>query len=140
MVDIKEKKAEAIRRMKLIGLLPRIIEEFEKKDVVNYSETTNQKDGILYWLANKMEWLEFVKAFEEKHKALVYHAEFSHLEFGDCLSLFYVGNYEEEWERDYNDLKDGYAFVYVWNIDDNFCSEFGTIGFKSVNGGVKRTA
>ena len=136
MVDIKEKKAEAIRRMKLIKILPNVIEEFEKDNVVNYSEF----EGVLYWLSNKPEWEEFVKAFEEKHNALVYHAELSYMEFGTCLSLFFVGNYKEEWERDYNDLKDGYAFVYVWNMDDNFCSEFGTIGFKAVNGGVKRTA
>ena len=37
-----------------------------------------------------------------------------------------------------DDLKDGYAFCYVKNIDDDFCSEFGTIAFKSIFGGVCR--
>ena len=31
-----------------------------------------------------------------------------------------------------------YAFAYVWNKDDDFCSEFGTIGLKSFGGGIKR--
>ena len=30
------------------------------------------------------------------------------------------------------------AFCYVKNIDDDFCSEFGTIAFKSIFGGVRR--
>ena len=135
MVSFEEKKTEALKRMKLMGLMPGVIDEFKRFGDVNYSEG----DGYLYWLSNNPEWEKFVKEFEEKHNALVYHAEVSRLEFGDCLSLFYVGEHKEEWARDQEDLKDGYAVCYVWNIDDHTCSEFGTITFKKVNGGVKRT-
>ena len=130
------KKAQALKRMRLLKLLPNIIAEFEKDDVVHYSEM----GGILFWLSNHHDWAEFVQRFETKHNALVYHAELSRLEFGDCLSLFYVSDHQDEWERDIEDLKVGYSLCYVWNIDDPECSEFGTIGFKPMTGGVMRTA
>ena len=31
-----------------------------------------------------------------------------------------------------------YAYAYVWNKSDDFCSEFGTIGIRSFGGGIKR--
>ena len=33
-----------------------------------------------------------------------------------------------------------YAYAYVWNKSDDFCSEFGTIGIRSFGGGIKRVA
>jgi len=134
-VTIEEQKAEAIKRMKIMKLLPNIIDEFEKDEVVHYSENI----GILYWISNEPEWDEYIREFEIKRNALVYHAELSYLEFGTCLSLFYVSSYKEEWARDKKDLENGYACCYVWNIDDDMCSEFGSITFRPMNGGVKRT-
>jgi len=134
-VKIEEQKAEAIERMKLMKLMPEIIEQFEKDNVVHYSETM----GILYWISNKPEWEEHMKRLEEKKNILVYHAELSYLEFGTCLSLFYVNSYREEWAQCKEDLQYGYSCCYVWNIDDEMCSEFGSITFRPMNGGVKRT-
>ena len=31
-----------------------------------------------------------------------------------------------------------YAYAYVWNKTDDYCSEFGTIGICSFGGGIKR--
>ena len=136
-VNIEEQKAEAINRMKLIKLMPEIIEQFEQDNVVHYSEAM----GILYWLSNKPEWEEHIKKLEKKWNILVYHAELSYLEFGTCLSLFYVSQYKEEWAKDRKDLQQGYSCCYVWNMDDDeMCSEFGSIGFRPMNGGVKRIA
>jgi len=84
--------------------------------------------------------VEYIKDFEEKYNCLVYHAEFSSLEFGDCLSLLYVSDYKGEWRMDVAAIKECYPMVYVWNIDDPTCSEFGSISLVSMNGGVKRTA
>jgi len=133
-ISIEEQKAEAIKRMKLINLLPNIIDEFEKDGVVHYSEGI----GFLYWVSNKPEWKEHIMQLENKWKILVYHAELSYLEFGTCLTLFYVSSYKEEWARDRKNLQAGYSCCYVWNMDDDMCSEFGTIVFRPMNGGVKR--
>jgi len=135
-ITIEEQKAEAIKRMKLIKLMPEIIEQFEQDNTVHYSEAM----GILYWIFNEPEWEEHIKQLEIKWNILVYHAELSYLEFGTCLSLFYVSSYKEEWAREKKDLEKGYACCYVWNIDDDVCSEFGSITFRLMNGGVKRTA
>jgi len=130
------KKQEAIKRMKMMRLMPNIIEEFEKDDIVHYSEWR----GVLYWVSNKPKWVEYIKDFEEQYNCLVYHAEFSSLVFGDCLSLLYVSDYKDEWCMDVAAIKQGYPIAYVWNIDDPICSEFGSISLVPMNGGVKRTA
>ena len=137
-IELKEKKAEAILRMKVMQLLPKIIKEFEKDNILYYSERMGVP-GILYWISNNPEWVEYIKRFEDKYNALVYHAELSHTEFGRLLTLFYVNNHQEEWAQDFEDLIDGYACCYVWNIDGDAFSEFGTITFKPANGGIMRT-
>lgn len=134
-ISISDKKTEAVKRMRIMKLMPNVIEDFEKENTLYYSELC----GILYWVSNNEEWAGFIEKFEAKHNALVYHAELSHLIFGDCLSLFYVSDHKDEWESDIEELKAGYALCYVWNIDDPECSEFGGITFKPMNGGIKRT-
>jgi len=133
-ITILEKKIEAVKRMRLLRLYEPAIKEFERDNVVHYSEAY----GILYWLSNNPEWLKIVNDFEKKHNALVYHAELSYLEFGTCLSFLYVSDHKSEWKRDTADLRQGYCFSYVKNLDDDYCSEFGTIAIKSLNGGIKR--
>ena len=138
-VELAKKKVEAIKRMRVMGLMPSVIKDFENNDVVYYSERVGVP-GILYWISNKPEWEDFIKQFDVDYNTLVYHAELSYLEFGTCLSLFYVSDYKSEWIRDVADLRKGYACCYVWNIDDDLCSEFGSIMFKPANGGILRTA
>lgn len=43
----------------------------------------------------------------------------------------------DKWNKN-DDLKDNYAFVYVVNHDMPDCSEFGSIAWKSVGGGILR--
>ncbi len=56
------------------------------------------------------------------------------------LAYLYVSKHQEEWQYDRENLQEGIVFCYVDNITDNFCSEFGYIGFKSQIGGLVRTA
>lgn len=124
---------EAIERLKLLKLHPNVLNEYIKDNTVNVSE-----HGILFW-ANK-EQKEIIQQFEEKHNATVYHAIRSFTSIGEMLSLLYVSKYKSEWKRDKEDLKAGYPIVYVKNIDDDFCSEFGSIEIKERFGGLIRTA
>ena len=130
----EQQKQEAIERMKMLKLSPNIIKEFEKENTLNLSEN----GGILYWLDRDQQAI--VDEFETEHDALVYHVIHNFTEFGGLYSLLYVSKHEEEWETDREDLKDGYAFVYVKNVDDNWCSEFGSICIKPQYGGLVRTA
>lgn len=130
----QEQKQEAIERMKMLKLYPNVIKEFEKENIVNLSEN----GGILYWLDDEQKAI--VNDFENEHDALVYHVIHSFTEFGELYSLLYVSKHEEEWQTDREDLKDGYAFAYVKNVTDDWCSEFGSICIKPHLGGLVRTA
>lgn len=138
---LKEKqKAEALKRMRMLNLMPNVIKDFEKKNKVYYSERQNAFfNAILYWVDNEKEYVDLVGKFEKEHNCLVYHCQLTHMEFGDLLSLLYVSENEEEWEQDTNDIREGYAFAYVANLDCDSDSEFGTIGIKPSQGGVLRT-
>lgn len=141
MVDKQKQKEEAIKRMKLLQLMPQVIKDFEKNDRVYYSERQSAIfNATLYWLDNHKEYVDLVKEFEKKHNALVYHAQLTHLVYGDNLALFYVSNEEEEWAQDKKDIINGQLYSRVLNLDDEMCSDFGYIGVKPSMGGVVRTA
>ena len=137
----EKQKQEAIKRMKILKMLPSVIEEFETKDIVFYSESLSKDfQGILYWVSNKEEFVQVIKDFEEKYEALVYHAILGHYDFGTCLSLLFVSNDKSEWITYRNVLKENLDYAYVHNFDVPEFSEFGTIGLKPVNGGIVRIA
>lgn len=127
-------RQEAIKRMKMLKLHPNAIREFSNDNVINLSEGY----GALYWLDDTQK--ELVAKFETKYNAIVYHVIHSFTEFGEMLAFLYVSNHQDEWGYDLDDIKGGYICAYVKNLDDDFCSEFGSIGIKSSFGGLVRTA
>lgn len=134
-ISIEEKKAEAIRRMKMLGIFPETIKQFE----AGYVSRSEPPFGAYYWVEG--EELEALQKFEEEHDYLVYTVVRSYTSIGMMDSYLFVGDDVEEWELDRDDLKDGYAFSYTVNYDAPDCSEFGTIGIKlSVAAGLVRTA
>ena len=130
------KKEEAIRRMKALDLYKPYIESFIKRDEIFMSEMT----GGVYEFSSNTELVNKVREFEDEHETLVYHVIRTFTEFGELYNFLYVSDYEEEWEMDNADIKDGYALAYVWNKDDEWCSEFGSIGVRGKFGGIIRTA
>ena len=133
-ITVEIKKQEALRRMKQLKLHENCINEFEKDGVINKSEN----GGILYWLEDNEK--EIVKEFEKEYDSTVYHVIYNDTEFGELLTLFYVSDYEEEWEMDRDDLNEGYACAYVKNVTYDELSEFGSICFRPRYGGLVRTA
>ena len=135
MVNKEEMKQEAIERMKILRLHNNVIREFGRKDrQLNKSEN----GGILYWLDESEQ--QKVKEFEEEYGFVVYHVIHHFAEFGECYCYLYVNSDETLWEEDRQGLEDGYVFAYVYNKDDDFCSEFGSIGIRPQFGGLVRTA
>lgn len=134
-ISIEEKKAEAIRRMKMLGIFPETIKQFE----AGYVSRSEPPFGAYYWVEG--EELEALRKFEEEHDYLVYTVVRSYTSIGMMDSYLFVGDDVEEWELDRDDLKDGYAFSYTVNHNAPDCSEFGTIGIKlSVAAGLVRTS
>ena len=130
------KKAEAVRRMKLLGIFPETIRQFEKGNLVSISMPPF---GAFFWARD--DDLARINEFEEKHDALVYMVVRTYYEeLGKLDSYLFVGDYAEEWGNDRQNLKDGEAFVFVYNHDCDWCSEFGSIGIKrTIAAGLVRT-
>jgi hypothetical protein len=127
------KKEEAIKRMKAMGIIPDAIRQFENDDIVMVSEPPI---GGLYWLNDEEKVM--VRKFEQENNALVYLIARSYTNIGTMDNLFYVSDYDEEWFMDNADIEENYACVYVINHDMPDCSEFGSIAWENVGGGILR--
>lgn len=127
---------EAKKRMELLKLHPNAIKEFMLEERTINSSQGNL--GGLYWIDDKLK--KYIANWEKETGNIVYHVITNRLEFGLCHSLFYVSTNKEEWDYDIQDLKEGYPLVYVYNETCSEFSEYGSIGYKSVFGGLVRTA
>ena len=134
MMNEKSMRKEAIERMKMLKLHPNVIEDF-KIGIINKSET---RLGFLYWLSN--DEMDMIHEWEEEHNCLVYHVILSKTEFGILMDFLYVGSDDNEWEYKREDIECNTVFSYCKNLTCEWCSEFGSIGIASVNGGLVRTA
>ena len=132
MAVTREKmKKEALVRMKILDLHENALRDLEQEDVVNASFF-----GALYFLHDGQK--ARVRQFEEESGGLVYHVIQKYTDLGEMLSFLYVSKYQDEWPRDRVDLKEGIPLVYVANLTDETCSEYGSIGVKPYLGGVLR--
>lgn len=121
-----DKKAEAIRRMELLGVYPETIEQFDKYGYVSISEPPM---GAFFWAQD--DDLKAINEFEHEYNALVYMVVRSYFkELGKMDAYFYVSDYIDEWKIDVDCFKNNEAFVYVFNHDYPMFSEFGSIGIK----------
>lgn len=126
----------AIKCMQKLNIYKPYIEAFE-----NGTITLFERFGGYYITEDQEpELLNKIKKFEEETGSIVYAVTHERFEFGECYSFLIVSKYDEEWEMTLEEVKDEYAFAYVWNKTDEWCSEFGTIGVKSFGGGIARTA
>lgn len=128
----EERFIEAIERMKMLKLDKPCIEAFTKGKVWE-----SEGYGVLYEVNDEEQ--ELIYNFEKNHPGcLVYHMIHNVFEFGECYSMLYVSNDIDEWQQDKEDIKDGYAFAYVYNKDCEWCSEFGSIAIRPSFGGLVR--
>ena len=128
----EERFIEAIERMKLLKLDKQCIEAFAKGKVWE-----SEGFGALYEVNDKEQ--QIIDKFETNHEdCLVYHMIHNVYEFGECYSILYVSPDKDEWEDDKANIKEGYVFAYVENIDNDWCSEFGSIAVKPSFGGLVR--
>ena len=129
-----KQKAKAVEIMKRMDIYKPYIEGFEKEDKVCFFE---QFGG--FWVYQEPEVEAKMKELEKEYGCTVYAITHEFTQFGECYSFLLVSKYEEEWDRCVVSEKNNhYAFAYVWNKDDDWCSEFGTVVVKSFGGGIKR--
>ena len=130
--DIKKEKA--IELMKKLDIYKPYIKGFKNEDTVCYFENYGG-----YWAYQEPGLIEKVKELEEEHNCLVYAITHEYTGIGEMYSFLIITDYEEEWDTLLEKYGNQYyAFAYVWNKDDEECSEFGTIALSSFGGGIRR--
>lgn len=128
-------KEVALSAMNSLDIYTPYIRKFEKDGTVTLFERFG---GYYIDEDNEPELLKKIREFEAETGSLVYAVTHEMFPFGECYSFLIVSKYDEEWEDILEEVKDGYAFSYVWNKSDDYCSEFGTITVKSFGGGIAR--
>ena len=132
----EQRKEQAVKAMKTLDIYKPYIKGFIEKDKVCLFENYGG-----FWIDQEPELYSKVKAFEQKYECTVYAVTHEYFEFGECYDFLIVTGYEEEWDDLVCKGMQGHiVFAYVWNKDDDTCSEFGSIGVKSFGGGIRRTA
>ena len=128
-------KKVAIKAMKALDIYEPYIKKFEKDGTVTMFERFG---GYYIDEANEPELLHKIREFEAEYGSLVYAVTHTFTQFGELYEFLHISKYDEEWEMTLEEIKDNYAFVYVWNKTNDWCSEFGTIAVKSFGGGIAR--
>jgi hypothetical protein len=128
-------KEAAISAMKSLGIYAPYIQKFEKDGTVTLFERFG---GYYITEDQEPELFKKIKEFQDEYQLLVYAVTHEIFEFGECYSFLVVSKYEEEWNSILENIKYGYVFAYVWNKDNEWCSEFGDITLRSFGGGIAR--
>ncbi len=131
------KKEKAIELMKQLDIYKPYIQGFKQSDKVCFYEMFGG-----YWVDQEPEIEKKMKEIENKYNCVVYAITHEFTDFGELYDFLIVTDYEEEWdELIYKQRSNEFiAYAYVWNKDDELCSEFGSIGIKSFGGGIRRVA
>ena len=128
-------KEVAINAMKSLDIFKPYIKKFKKDGTITLFENFG---GYYITEDTEPELLKKIKEFEAEYESIVYAATHEFFEFGECYSFLIISKYEDEWEDTLRGIQEGYVFAYVWNKDDDYCSEFGDVFIKSFGGGIAR--
>ena len=132
----EERKIKALELLKQLDIYKPYIEGFKEKDQVCFFERFGG-----YWVDQEPEVYAKMKEVEAQFNCTVYAITHEYTEFGECYSFLLVTRYKQEWKNlVVSENGTHYAFAYVWNKDDDWCSELGTIGVKSFGGGIARVS
>jgi hypothetical protein len=126
-------KEMCVKALETLKVFKPYIKGFREKDQVCFYENYGG-----FWVEQEAQVYEKMKEIESKYKCRVYAITHEYTSIGEMWDFLIMSEHEEEWDYTIEDLKNGYAFAYVWNKSDEDCSEFGTICVKSFGGGIKR--
>ena len=104
-------KDECIKRMKILELDSKIINDFKSDDKIYVSDLANDNiaDVIVYPLL-KIKILKFEKA----KKVKIYHIVHTESQNKDGTYLLYVSHNKENWKNENRDMKLGYIEAYAY--------------------------
>lgn len=126
------KKEKALELLKEMDIYKPYIRGFRESDKVCFFENFGG-----HWLHQEPEMDRKRQEIESKYNCLVYAVTHEFTQFGELYDFLIVTDYPEEWDTlIYSQGNRHTAFAYVWNKDDDWCSEFGSITVQSFGGGV----
>ena len=123
MEDLKQ---ESIRRMKILKLDEKIINDFIKEDILYVSKIQGEIE-----VANQNQ-INLVKEFEKEHKVKIYHIIQLVSKNKSILYFLYVNQKRKYWVQDRKDISSGY----IETITVKNLRELRVIGAKIINGKV----
>lgn len=130
------KKEKAIQLLKEMDIYKPYIKGFENSGRVCFFENYGG-----FWIDQEPELYAKMKEIEKKFSCLVYAVTHEFTPFGECYSFLIVTYYRSEWKTlMYTEGSKHTAFAYVWNKDDDWSSEFGSVMIQSFGGGIRRIA
>ena len=130
------KKEKAHELLKEMDIYKPYIRGFRESDKVCFFENFGG-----FWLHQEPEIDRKRQEIEAKYNCLVYAVTHEFTQFGELYDFLIVTDFPEEWDTlIYSQGNRHTAFAYVWNKDDDWCSEFGSITVQSFGGGIKRIA
>ena len=130
------KKAKALELLKEMDIYKPYIRGFRESDKVCFFENFGG-----YWLHQEPEIDSKRKEIEAKYNCLVYAVTHEFTEFGELYDFLIVTDYPEEWDTLVCTEGNRHtAFAYVWNKDDDWCSEFGSVTVQRFAGGISKIA
>ena len=135
MNDAKKNKATEL--MKKLDIYKPYINGFEKSGRVCFFENYGG-----FWADQEPLISGKIKELEKNYGCLVYAVTHELTSIGEMYDFLIVSAYPEEWDDTLLPAGNGtfYAYAYVWNVDDDYCSEFGDIVVRCFGGGIKRIA
>lgn len=131
-------KEEAIKRLQKLGIYKPYINGFKAKA----QKVCFFENYAGYWVYQESEVEAKMREIEQQYNCTVYAITHEYTEFDECYDFLAVTQYEEDWKYDLEQVESNafYAYAYVWNKTDEWCSEWGSIAVKSFGGGIKRIA
>lgn len=131
-----KQKEKAMELMNKMDIYKPYIKGFRENDQVCFFE---QFGG--FWVDQEPEIYNKMQEIEKEYNCKVYAITHEYTEFGEMYSFLIVTAYQEEWNNlVYSKGNQHTTFAYVWNKDDDWCSEFGSVTVQSFGGGIKRIA
>ena len=149
--ELFEESLKRLKTIKAMGMkqgakfLNPAVVNFEKNHDVSIYERQNYLFKSihydLYGNAGSEDYDKMIARKEEienKFGCQVFLMQITYTEFGKLVHMFTTSGHKEEWEMENSDINEQYSSVYTYNMDDDMCSECGTVSFKfdNVCGGI----
>lgn len=134
---LQEKRNKAIEILHTLDIYEPYIQDFKNTNDVCFFEMFGG-----FWVSQEPEVEAKMKEIEQRYNCIVYAITHEFTDFGELYDFLIITNYPDEWDNLILNQKhhEYIVFAYVWNKDDDMCSEFGSITIQSFGGGIRRVA